>query len=122
MNFIIRCIVTAVAAAVAVILVPGLSTVGPNATLALAAFAIVLSLVNISIKPIVQLISSPISVLTLGLFYLIVNALLLELAAWASSGLFGSGVVVESFLSAFFGSIVISIVSALVNGLIGNDQ
>ena len=122
MNFIIRVIVTAVAAAVAVLLVPGLSTVGPNATLALAAFAIVLSLVNISIKPIVQLISSPISVLTLGLFYLVVNALLLELAAWASSGLFGSGVMVDSFLSAFFGSIVISIVSALVNGLIGNDQ
>lgn len=122
MNFIIRVIVTAVAAAVAVILVPGISTVGPNATMALAAFAIVLSLVNISIKPIVQLISSPISVLTLGLFYLIVNALLLELAAWASAGLFGSGVVVDSFLSAFFGSIVISIVSALVNGLIGNDK
>ncbi len=122
MNFIIRVIVTAVAAAVAVILVPGISTVGPNATLALAAFAIVLSLVNIFIKPIVQLISSPISVLTLGLFYLIVNALLLELAAWASAGLFGSGVVVDSFLSAFFGSIVISIVSALVNGLIGNDK
>lgn len=122
MNFIIRWIVTAVAAAVAVILVPGIYTVGENATLALAAFALVLSLVNISIKPIVQLISSPISILTLGLFYLVVNALLLELAAWASSGLFGSGVMVSSFLSAFFGSIVISIVSALVNGLIGNDN
>ena len=119
MNFIIRWIVTAVAAAVAVMLIPGLSTVGSNSTLALAAFALVLSLVNVSIKPIVQLISSPISVLTLGIFYLVVNALLLELAAWATNGLFGSGVMVDSFLSAFFGSIVISIVSALVNGLIG---
>ena len=122
MNFIIRWIVTAVAAAAAVWLVPGIYTVGENATIAVAAFALVLSLVNISIKPIAQLIGSPISVLTLGIFYLVVNALLLELAAWASAGLFGSGVVVSSFMSALFGSIIISIVSALVNGMIEKDR
>ena len=122
MNFIIRWIVTAVVAAAAVLLVPGLSTVGSNSTLALAAFALVLSLVNVSIKPIAQLIGSPISVLTLGIFYLVVNALLLELAAWATNGLFGSGIMVSSFFSAFFGSIIISIVSALVNGLISDKQ
>ena len=110
MNFIIRWIVTAVGAAAAVLLVPGLSTVGSN------------SLVNVSIKPIAQLIGSPISVLTLGIFYLVVNALLLELAAWATNGLFGSGIMVSSFFSAFFGSIIISIVSALVNGLISDKQ
>ena len=122
MNFIIRWIVTAVAAGAAVWLVPGIYTVGDNATIALAAFALVLSLVNIFIKPILQIIGAPISVLTLGIFYLIVNALLLELAAWASGGLFGSGIEITSFGSAFIGSIIISIVSALVNGIIGNES
>lgn len=121
MNFIIRWIVTAVAAAVAVWLVPGISTVGPDSLMAVGVFALVLSLVNACIKPIAQFASFPLSVLTLGIFYLIVNALLLELAAWASAGLFGSGIAIASFGSAFVGSIVISIVSALVNGIIGNE-
>ena len=122
MNFIIRWIATAVAAAVAVLIVPGIYTVGGNATMALLIFSLVLSLINVSIKPIVQMLGAPISVLTLGIFYLIINALLLELAAWASTGLFSSGIVVTDFLSAFFGSIIISIVSTLVNNFLGNDN
>ncbi len=122
MNFIIRWIVTAIAVGVAVWIVPGITTVGPNGTIAIAIGALVLSLVNVSIKPIAQMLSLPITVLTLGIFFLVVNALLLELAAWASTGLFGSGIAVDGFGSAFFGSIIISIVSALVNSFIGNDQ
>lgn len=122
MNFLIRWIATAVAVGAAVWLLPGISTVGPNGTMAIVIGALVLSLINISIKPIVQVISSPISVLTLGLFYLVVNALLLELAAWASTALFGSGIEVASFGWAFVGSIIISIVSAIMNGVLGNSE
>ena len=122
MTFIIRWIVTAVATGAAVWIVPGITTVGPDSTVAVVVFALVLSLVNVSIKPIAQLLGAPFSILTLGLFYLVVNALLLELAAWASTGLFESGIAVSSFGSAFAGSIVISIVSAIVNGIIGKDS
>ena len=122
MNFIIRWIVTAIAAAVAVWIVPGIYTIGGDSMIAVAVFALVLAFVNAIIKPMAQFVSFPLSVLTLGIFYLIVNALLLELAAWVSTGLFGSGIGVASFGSAFFGSIVISIVSALVNGLLGNEK
>lgn len=122
MSFIIRWIVTAVAVGAAVWIVPGITTTGGDATIAIAVGALVLSLINISIKPILQALSLPITVLTLGVFYLIVNAFLLELAAWASTGLFGSGIAVDGFGAAFLGSIVISIVSALVNGLFGNDE
>ena len=122
MNFIIRWIVTAVAVGVAVWIVPGISAVGSNATIAIAALALVLSLINVSLKPILQLLSMPITVLTLGIFYLVVNALLLELAAWAAGGIFGSGIAIDGFGSAFLGSIVISIVSAIANGIVGNDN
>lgn len=121
MNFLIRWIATAVAVGAAVLLVPGITTTGPNATIAIAVGALVLALVNISIKPILQFLSLPITVLTLGIFYLVVNALLLELAAWASTALFGSGIAVAGFGWAFLGSIIISIVSAIVNSFIGND-
>ena len=122
MSFIIRWIATAIAVGVAVWIVPGISAVGNNATLAVAALALVLSLINVSLKPILQFLSLPITVITLGIFYLVVNALLLELAAWAAGGIFGSGIVIDGFGSALLGSIVISIVSAIVNGIIGNDK
>ena len=122
MNFIIRWIVTAIACGVAVWIVPGISTVGSDGTIAVIVMALVFSLINVSLKPILQLLSLPITVITLGIFYLIVNALLLELAAWASTGIFGSGIFIDGFGSAILGSIVISIVSAIVNGIIGNDE
>lgn len=119
MAFIIRWIVTAVAVAAAVWIVPGIMVIGANSFIAVAALALILSLINMSIKPILQVLSLPISVLTLGIFYLIVNALMLELAAWMTTALFGTGILIDGFLSAFLGSIVISIVSVIVNGIIG---
>ena len=123
MNFIIRWIVTAIAVAAAVWIVPGIEIISGGASwVGIALFALILSLVNMSIKPILQVLSLPVTVLTLGIFYLIVNTRLLYLAAWLANGLFGAGFYIASFGSAFVASIVISIVSALVNGLVGNDQ
>ena len=122
MNFVIRWIATAVAVAVAVWIIPGITTVGSNGTIAVVVGALILSLINVSVKPVFQLLSLPITVLTLGIFYLVVNALMLELAAWASTGLFGSGIAIDGFGAAFLGSIVISIVSSIVNGLLGGDK
>ncbi len=68
------------------------------------------------------MLSLPITVITLGIFYLIVNALLLELAAWAATGIFGSGIAIDGFGSALIGSIVISIISAIANGIIGAED
>lgn len=122
MNFIIRWIVTAIAVAAAVWLVPGIEIINNGSSwVGIVFFALILSLINMSIKPILQVLSLPVTVLTLGIFYLIVNTLLLYLAARLANGLFGAGFYIDSFGSAFVASIVISIVSTLVNGLIGND-
>lgn len=122
MNFIVRWVVTAIAVGAAVWIVPGIDAIGGSATLSVIVLALVLALVNVSIKPVLQLFSLPMTVLTLGIFYLVVNALLLELAAWLAGGIFGSGIAISGFGAAFLGSIIISIVSALVNGLIGNTD
>lgn len=122
MNFIIRWFVTAIAVAAAVWIVPGITTVGTDWTVAIAVGALVLSLINVFLKPVLQFLSMPVTVLTLGIFYLIVNALLLELAAGVGTGLFGSGIAINGFGAAFMGSIVISIVSAIVNGALGTDK
>ena len=122
MGFIVRWLVTAIAVAAAVWIVPGFEIIGGDqAWIAIALFALVLSLVNIAIKPILQILSLPITVLTLGIFYLVVNTLLLYIAAWLANGLFGAGFLIASFGSAFVASIVISIVSAIVNSIVGAD-
>lgn len=123
MSFIIRWLATALAVGVAVWLVPGIAVAGTTETwAAVAIFGLVLSLINISIKPIMQILSLPISFITLGLFYLVVNTLMLYIAAWLSNGIFNVGFDIATFGSAFVASIVISIVSALVNALMGNKD
>lgn len=123
MNFLIRWLVTAIAVGVAVWLVPGVDTIGGNeAWVSIAIFGLILSLINISIKPLMQLLSLPISVLTLGLFYVVINTFMLYIAAWLASGIFQSGIEIATFGSAFVASIVISIVSAIVNAITGGGK
>lgn len=123
MSFIIRWLITALAVGAAVWLVPGIEIIGgDSAWIAIAIFGLILSLINISIKPILQILSLPVTIITLGIFYLIVNTLLLYIAAWLANGIFGIGFVIMSFGSAFVASIVISLVSALLNALIGGNS
>lgn len=122
MNFIIRWIVTAIAVAAAVWLVPGIEIINNGSSwVGIVFFALILSLINMSVKPLLQILSLPVTVLTLGIFYLIVNTLLLYLAAWLANGLFGAGFYISGFFSAFIASIIISLVSSILNAVIASD-
>lgn len=116
MSFFGRWIVTTIAVAVAAVLVPGFETVG-GGFIGPLAFALVLALVNVTIKPLAQALSIPLTIVTLGIFYVVVNALLLELASFLSRGLFHAGIYIASFGSAFAAAVVISLVSLLLGGL-----
>lgn len=76
--------------------------------------AIALGLINALIRPLIVLLTLPFTLLTLGLFLLIVNAGMLQLADW-----FVSGFEVDGFFSAVFGSIVVSLVSWAAASFIG---
>lgn len=123
MSFILRWIATAVAVAAAVWLVPGIEVLGGGESwMSIALIALVLSLINMSVKPILHVLSLPITVITLGLFYLVVNTLVLYLAAWLANALFAVGFEIATFGSGFVAAIVISIVSGIVNGILGTDD
>jgi putative membrane protein len=79
--------------------------------------ACVLGLINIFVRPVLVLLTLPLSVLTLGLFYFFINALLLMLVAHIVPGF-----KIENFFSAFLGSLVISFVSWLANSFISNHR
>lgn len=120
MRFIGKWLVSTVACAAAIWLVPGIEPVGGTWVGALFC-ALVLALLNGTVKPLLQLLSAPITLLTLGLFYVVVNALVLELASWLSLNLFGAGIAIFSLGSAIMGAIIISIVSMLLSGVISDD-
>ena len=122
MNFIVRWLVTAIAVAAAVWLVPGIAVISATESwVAIAIIGLALALIDMSVKPLLQLLSLPITCLTFGIFYLVVNTAMLYLAAWLSNGMFNVGFYISSFGSAFFASIVISIVSAIMNAIVADN-
>lgn len=123
MNFVLRVIGIFIAVAVAVWLVPGIEVGGTVSTWAgVLIIALIIALLNMTIKPILQLFGLPITVITLGIFYIIINTALLYLASWLANGLFGIDFIIATFGSGFVASIVISIVSSIMNGLLGADS
>lgn len=97
-------IVTALAIGVAAYLIPGIEVTLIGALV----LAIVLGIINVFLKPIINLLTLPLNILTLGLFSLVVNALLIMLA-----GQIVPGFTVDGFWTAFLFGIVVALVSAL---------
>lgn len=107
MRFLIQWLVTAVALAVGAHIVPGIHVASGGA---LIVAALVLGLVNAVVRPVLLLLTLPITVLTLGLFYLVVNGVAFALAAWLVPGF-----TVASLGSAIGGALVVSVLSSLMS-------
>ncbi|HEX5565639.1 MAG TPA: phage holin family protein [Streptomyces sp.] len=117
MAFLVKTIANAVALAVAVWLLDGITLSGGDTgdkTLTLVLVALIFGLVNFVVKPITQMLSLPLLILTLGLFTLVINALMLMLTSWLA-GQVGLAFHVAGFWTAVLGGLVISIVSWALN-------
>jgi putative membrane protein len=112
MRFLVRLLINAVALWVAVKLVPGITYSGD--LLPLLAVALVFGVVNAFLRPILKLLTLPLIFLTLGLFALVVNGLMLSLTSYLAGAL-GLPFHVEGCWTAIFGALVVSIVSALLS-------
>ena len=115
-SLVLRWLISTLAIFVAVYLIPGIGFVGPGWQLGIV--AAVFGLVNAALRPLLTLLTCPLIILSLGLFGLVINALLLLLTARIAAGL-GVQFTVDSFLSAFLGGLVISLVSVLLSVLAG---
>lgn len=109
----LRFFITGVAVLLAAHIVPGIQIESMAAGLAAA---VVLALLNAIIRPLLYLFSIPFIVVTLGLFMVLINALLLELTAWLVKGFS-----IEGFWPALWGAMLISVVSTILTLLI-SDQ
>jgi putative membrane protein len=131
-DLLVKIIVNAIAVYVAVLVVPQISFPAANDLLKLEGswwhvlvVALILAVVNSYLKPILKVLSFPITLLSMGLFALVLNALLLLLVAFVagnfninfSIGGFPPSFTADSFVGALLGSIVISIVSIVLGML-----
>lgn len=119
MNFLLRLVITAAALWVAVAIVPGIDYSGPWLNLLIV--ALVFGVVNALVRPLLMLLTCPLIVLTLGLFALVLNALMLWLTS-ALAGALGIAFHVSGFGAAFVGGLVVGIVSAILNIFIRDDE
>lgn len=111
MNIIIRILANSLAIIIAARFIPGFIFEGSLISLFIA--GAIIAFFNGFIRPIVQLISLPITILTLGLFYVIINIAILILAMS-----FVPSVIINGFWSAFWGVVIISLTNGLISSLI----
>ncbi|WP_250445919.1 phage holin family protein [Actinotalea sp. C106] len=125
MSFVLRVLVNAVAIWLATQLLSGLEVVGGDdsgtTVIVFLLVALLFGVVNAVVKPVVKLISLPLYILTLGLFTLVVNALMLMLTGWLSE-MTEYGLRIESFGTAVLGALIISIVSFLLSVVIPGSR
>jgi putative membrane protein len=119
-RILIRWLINAAALAAAAYLVPGIDVVGEPAWLTIAIMALIFGLVNALIRPLLKLLTCPLILLTLGLFTLVINGLMLWLSSWIGRQ-FGVGFAVAGFWPAFLGAIVIAVVSFVLSLFLGGE-
>lgn len=112
-GIVVRLILNVLGLWLASVIIPGIAYASGAA---LFWAAISLGLINAFVRPVLVLFTFPITLLTLGLFLLIVNAAMLNLAAW-----FVDGFVVEGFYDSVFGAIVVGLTSWVGSAFIGDD-
>lgn len=128
MNFISRVVVNACAIWVASWILPGVTITGnqlvedqtgpiPAMIISYLVIGLIFGLANAFIKPILSFVSAPITCLTLGLFSIVINALMLALTSWLSGFTPFQFTIDSFFFSAIFAAIIVSIVSALLGWL-----
>lgn len=113
MRLVLNWLVNAAALYITAWLLPGITIAGTGALLLAA---LVIGLINALIRPILVVLTLPITVLTLGLFYFVLNGLLLYLAAALTPGFALAGL-----LTAILGALVLSVVATLLHLLVPGD-
>jgi putative membrane protein len=111
MRLLVSWVLSALAVWIVALIVPGVSVSGPVAALIAA---LVIGFINATVGALLKILTFPLTLLTLGLFWFVINALMLKLA----SALLSPGFQVRTFTAAFLGAIVLSLVNMVLKWLV----
>jgi len=118
-KFLLRMVINGFALYAAISLVPGIVMQDTN-PVTYVWLALIFGILNALVKPILKLVTCPVILLTLGLFSLIINTILFYLTAWVGNQ-FNVGFIIENFWAAFFGALIVSIVSTFFNVILKDE-
>ena len=119
MPFVVRLLVNAAALWVATRLVPGVTFAGD--WVSFFGVALVFGVVNAFIRPVLKILTFPLIIVTFGIFALVVNGLMLMLTSSLSASL-GLGFHVSGFRAAFWGAVVVSLVSTILSAMVTDSS
>jgi len=114
MNFLIRLLISALAAIITAKVLPGVHI---NSFTTAIILAIVLAILNLLVKPVLILLTLPVTIITLGLFLLVINAVIIMIASSLVRGF-----KVDGFIWALLFSLVLTVVSGIMNSLAGTGN
>lgn len=118
-KFVLRWIINAAALYAAIALLPGLQLINDNPVSYLG-IALIFGLLNASVRPLLKLLTCPLIVLTLGLFTLVVNTAMFYITREVG-GLFGLEFYIAGFWPAFFGALIVSVVSVVLTFMLRDE-
>jgi putative membrane protein len=121
-KLLIRWVINALALVAAAFIVPGIVVEDGRGWVVYAVMAVILSLVNALVRPLLKLLTCPLILLTLGLFTLVIDAITLLLASRIATDVFRVGFFVDGFWPAFWGAIIVSLVSVVLNILVPDER
>lgn len=114
MRFLARLFLNGIAILIAAWLLPGLHLAGTTSALLAG---VILGLVNALIRPILFVLTLPLTIVTLGLFIFVLNAICLALTAFVLPGFS-----IDGFWSAMFGALIVSVVSWMLSGVFAPEE
>lgn len=118
-KFVLRWIINGVALYAAITLIPGLRLLDESVP-SFVWLALIFGLLNASVRPILKLLTCPFILLTLGLFTLVVNTGMFYLTSWIGE-FFGLQLQINGFWAAFFGALIVSIVSVVLTFVLRDE-
>ena len=122
MKLLIRWAISALSLFSAAWLVPGIHVDDGRGWVVYAIMAVVLGLANALIRPFLKLLTCPLIMLTLGLFTLVINGLTLLISSAIANNWLQVGFYVDGFWAAFWGAIIVSVVSVVLNAFVSDDK
>ena len=120
-KFLIRLLINAVALYAAVAIVPGISPLQGTNWVSYLGLALIFGLLNALVRPLLKFLTCPLIILTLGLFTLVINTILFWLTGLIGLN-FGIGFTVDGFWPAFWGGLIVSVVSVILTAFFKDDK
>jgi putative membrane protein len=111
-KFFLRWVINTIALYIAIVIVPGLQPENDNWFFYIW-LALIFGLVNALLRPLLKILTCPLILVTLGLFTLVINTILLYITDWIGT-FFGVGLYIQNFWSAFLGALIVSVISVVL--------